>query len=93
MEGRTTEEIGYHLHLLLEAGRIRGADTTHTLSKGPEAIATGLTWKGHEFLDAARDDTRWTKAMALVKEKAGSVSIAVLTQLLNKLLTSSLGMP
>jgi hypothetical protein len=34
-----------------------------------------LTWEGHEFLDAARDEKRWKKAMSTVKEKGGTITI------------------
>jgi len=65
---------------------------SHT-SEGPEAIITSLTWAGHEFAEAARDDTRWKNAMGLVKDKGGSVTIGVLTQLLISLMKSTSGLP
>jgi len=92
IEGYNKEEIGYHLYIMLEAGLIRGTDVTTHGSKSPEAIATGLTWAGHEFADAARDPDRWEKAMQLTKEKAGSVTLDVLTKLLTSLMSSALGL-
>ncbi|MGH7137033.1 MAG: DUF2513 domain-containing protein [Pirellulales bacterium] len=53
---------------------------------------TALTWSGHEFLDAARDEGRWTEAKRLTKEKAGSITMAALTQILTRLMTQALGM-
>jgi hypothetical protein len=45
-------------------------------------LAGGLTWEGHEFLDAARDDTRWSKAKKLVQEKGGSLMFEALKAVL-----------
>jgi hypothetical protein len=60
------EEVAYHVMLLEEAGLIDAID----VSKGAnDWRPKRLSWEGHEFLDAARDDTRWEKAkgaMALV---------------------------
>jgi len=92
IEGFTKEQIGYHLYIMLEAGLIRGANVTTHGSKSPQAIATSLTWAGHEFADAARDPDRWKKAMELTKEKAGSVTLEVLVKLLSYLMSSALGL-
>jgi uncharacterized protein DUF2513 len=92
LEGYNKEEIGYHLYIMMEAGLIRGAAVTTHGSKSPEAIATGLTWAGHEFADAARDPGRWEKAMQVTKEKAGSVTLDVLVKLLTSLMTSAIGL-
>lgn len=92
VDGYTHEEIGYHLHIMLEAGLIRGADVTTQGAKSPEAIATSLTWAGHEFADAARSEELWAKAMELTKEKAGSVTIELIMKLLASLASSALGL-
>lgn len=91
-DGHTQEEIGYHLYIMLEAGLIRGADVTTLGAKSPEAIATSLTWAGHEFADAARNEDLWAKAMEVTKEKAGSVTIELLMKILTSLASSALGL-
>jgi hypothetical protein len=93
IDGYTPDQIGYHAHLLVDAGLADGEDITNSEGTGPAALLTSLTWKGHEFTDAARDETRWKKAMGIVKEKAGSVTVAVLTQVLTTLMKSALGVP
>lgn len=92
IEGHKKEEVGYHIYIMMEAGLIRGTQVTTHGSKSPEAIATSLTWAGHEFADAARDPDRWEKAMQLTKEKAGSVTLDVLVKLLTSLMSSALGL-
>jgi hypothetical protein len=41
-----------------------------------------LTWKGHEFLEASRDDTRWKQAKETVVKKAGGVVFELLKEVL-----------
>lgn len=57
------------------------------------AYATRLTWDGHEFLDAAKDQGLWNKARTAVSDQLSSVSITVLTSLLNKMAKEALGLP
>ena len=57
-----------------------GFETTHMGSSNREAKVIGLTWKGHEFVDAARNETRWKKAMGIVRDKGGSITLDVLKE-------------
>jgi hypothetical protein len=63
VEGHTSDDIGYHNHLLIEAGLARGVDVTNLSSPAPQSLITGLTWAGHEFIDLARDDAKWKRVM------------------------------
>ncbi len=92
-DGYTASQVGYHAYLLIDAGLARGEDVATMGSEGPEAMITNLTWAGHEFAEAARDDTRWKKAMGLVKDRGGSVTLGVLTQLLTGLMKGAFGLP
>ncbi len=89
----TESQVGYHAYLMVDAGLAKGEDVSAMGSEGPEAMITSLTWAGHEFAEAARDDTRWQKAMGLVKDKGGSVTLGVLTQLLTGLMKGAFGLP
>jgi hypothetical protein len=92
IEGYTQEQIGYHVCIMIEAGLLEGDDATTWGDKSPQADATRLTWDGHDFADAARDDSRWNRAMEIVKKKAGSITISVLKELLVSLMKQSLGL-
>jgi hypothetical protein len=92
-DGYTDSQVGYHAYLMVDAGLVKGEDVSAMGSEGPEARITSLTWAGHEFAEAARDDTRWQKAMGLVKDKGGSVTLGVLTQLLTGLMKGAFGLP
>jgi len=83
--GYRAEEIGYHAHIMSQDGLIEGIDITTMSSTGPECLPTKLTWKGHEFLDLARDMDRWSRAKATIS-KVGSAPISVWTKVLADLL-------
>ena len=89
IEGYSDEEVSYHIMLLCDAGLMEGSNVTS--SSGFRWIAKSLTWDGHEFLDAAREDTRWNQAMKMVKEKAGSVTLEVFKEVLVSLMKGALG--
>jgi hypothetical protein len=92
IEGYTEEQVGYHVYLMMQAGLVEAAETTCLGSQSPEAQANGLTWAGHEFAEAARDEGRCTKAMTIVREQGGSVTIGVLQSLLTNLMARALGL-
>lgn len=85
VEGYSEEEINYHLSLLNDAGFIVGVET-----RGDDKsnwMVSRLTWSGHEFLEAASDDTRWNTAKEIMARTGGfalDVMKAVLIDLLKK---------
>jgi hypothetical protein len=85
------EEIGYHAHIMMEEGLVNGSDVTTLGSPGPVALPTGLTWKGHEFLDLARDQDRWNRAKAIVA-KVGGAPISVWAKVLTDLMLQGVDM-
>jgi LPS sulfotransferase NodH len=93
IEGYAPAQVSYHAYLIVDAGLARGRNVTTMGSDGPEAMITSLTWAGHEFAEAAREETRWRKAMGIVKEKGGSITLDVLTQLLGSLMRGAFGLP
>ncbi len=71
LEGYTEDVINYHVMLLDEAGLIKAQNlTSHS---GGLYVPVRLTWQGHEFLDAARDDTRWNKTKDTMTKAGGFV--------------------
>lgn len=82
IDGYTEEQIGYHAYLLVDSGPAQGGDVTPFRSTGPQYMLTSLTWDGHDFADACRNEAIWKKVRSTVKEKAGSVTFDVLKALL-----------
>ena len=74
----SNEQIIYHKVLLVESGLIHGtvpADETNVYPRR-------LSWEGHDFLDAARNETVWKKTMVKVKELGGGVTLEIVKALL-----------
>lgn len=93
IDGYTDSQIGYHAYLIIDAGLAHGSDISSMGRDSPEGMITNLNWAGHEFAEAARDDTRWKKAMNIVKDKSGSVTMDVLKELLTSLMKAAIGLP
>jgi hypothetical protein len=84
IDSHTPEEITYHVMILFEAGLIEAEEVSDFSNVDWKPIR--LTWEGHEFLEAARDDSRWKKATSTVLQRAGGIAFDVLKQLLTKLM-------
>jgi len=88
LEDYSQEEISYHIKLLYQAGLIEANDVTDT--SGFEWKAKSLTWKGHEFLEAARNNSRWNNAKKFILEKGGSLTFDIIKTVLTESIKSSL---
>ncbi len=88
IDGYSREEIGYHAALMHEAGLIEGIKFTHLQSESPDYLPHCLTWAGHDFLDACRDEGRWTRAKEIFRQLDG-VTFDVAKQVLVNLMTTA----
>jgi len=74
------DEYSYHVMLLHQAGLIHAFDfSSDSYADWRPAY---LTWDGHEFLQAAKDDTRWNRAKSYLTEKGSPMIFEVLKTLL-----------
>ena len=72
IDGYTQGDIGYHAVLLGEAGLAIVSNITTFGAKSPQAIVNRLTWEGHEFLDASRENQIWIAVLTtLIQKKLG----------------------
>lgn len=83
---------GYHAYLLYDAGLIYAADCTYAQHSQPRYKPLYLTWAGHEFLDAARDEKRWNKAKSM-GAAMGGFAVSVLKEVLISLMKQQVGLP
>lgn len=81
IEGYKRNEVDYHVSLLYEAKLIRG---NHNPSREkPSGVdILSLTWDGHEFLDAARDEGIWAKSKQRIKDEGIGLTFSLLKELL-----------
>lgn len=93
IEGYDTRTIDYHLILLYEANLIEGEPSVSKSSKRVIRVyPMRLTWHGHEFLAAARNDSVWRKTMTKIASAIGDVPFTLLKDLLMQTARDNLGM-
>lgn len=90
--GYSNDQIGYHAYLLVDAGLANGLDVTTLADTSPIWRILHLTSAGHDFADAARDESTWRKATGIAKEKAGGISLDVLKELLTSVIKNAIGL-
>jgi len=90
---RDFEEVYEHILLLGDSGLAEVRNLGQSYSEPIGAVINRLTMAGHDFLDAARDDTLWKKAMKVVDEKGGAITVGVLTQLLSAFMKHHFELP
>lgn len=78
LEQYTQEEINYHLMLLKEAELIKAT----SLNDGNIWVPERLTWDGHDFLDASRNETVWKRVKGKIAEMGGSLAFEMIKSLL-----------
>ena len=71
LEGRSQEEIAYHVLLLNEAGLIEARDFSLGLSGDVDWRPKRLTYTGHEFLDNVRSNKVWEAAKNWASSNTG----------------------
>jgi len=86
----TEPQILYHAVLLVESEFVHGDVISDHTGTPRSAHYSRLTWKGHDFLDATRDEAIWKKAIALVQTSAGSATAELLKDACKQLIASGL---
>ena len=80
LEGFTERQIGYHVHLLHEAGLLEAMEA-RTMNNPFLLFPRFLTMAGHDFLEATRNDSVWDKTLEFVKSKGGSVTLEIIKEI------------
>jgi len=81
-QASTTDEA-YQIALMIDAGLVQ-ADYTSNAGVPQSAAIYRLTWAGHDFLDAARNDTIWKKAKDTFLKPGISWTFSILTEWLKQ---------
>ena len=80
------EEIVYHVEIMKDAGLL-DVDIQWLVGGGlPVIYLKRMTWDGHEFLDAARNESIWSQAKAKVLETTGGLGFEALKAALSQLI-------
>jgi hypothetical protein len=87
-------QIDYHLELLSDANLINSLGITPATERSYSmATPRRLTWQGHEFLDAIRNETVWNKTKEVVKEKGGGLAFGIIRDLAIQIARQMVGLP
>ncbi len=78
--GFTRDQILHHAHLMKQGGLIDAVESKSLRNPIPIAMPLSITWAGHDFLDAVKDDSLWERAKLNVIKPAGGVAFSVLLE-------------
>ncbi len=93
IDGRAQAEVDEHVRIMIDAGLLDGQPKTMAAAGYHPTFIRGLSWHGHDFLDAARDDSIWKKVREKIVKAAGSMAFDVVVELLKAEGKSRLGLP
>jgi hypothetical protein len=93
LAGYMDDQVTHPVYLMQRGGLVEAA-TWRPLDGSPQtAILTSVTWAGHDFLDAARNETVWNQARAKAGAAGVELSFATLKELLVATAKGLLGLP
>ena len=81
----------YNAALLVDSGLVEGDVARGVKNEPLGVVMTHMTWAGHDFLDAARDETLWKKAKQKVMGPAASFSFEIVKEYLKAEIKQRLG--
>jgi len=92
IEGQDIAAVDRHLEILIDEGFVQGVVTP---GNGGFPMHNGffisdLTYKGHQFLESARNDASWNKAKETLREKGVGMTISFIQDVLVKIATSAI---
>lgn len=84
VEGYDKKQIAYNCKQMVDGELIEATPKDHHGTTYHEYHIRWLTWKGHDFIDAAMNNTTWKKVTKTIKDKAVSVTFDTLVSLLRR---------
>ena len=81
IEGYTPEAVRYHQMLAIDAGLIKGkymSNMANTSDVPSNVVVQGVDWAGHDFLEAIRDDSKWSKLKKYLTDTGKAVTLETL---------------
>ena len=85
IEGHDRSDVEYNLGLLVDAGYVKPL-------KSLSYLVRGITWDGHEFLDAVRSDDVWSKVREKLAVLGETASLATIKALGDEFASKILGL-
>lgn len=79
-----------HVEWLVGAGFLKAINLKHL--NGDKYGAIELTWNGHEFIEAIKDDTIWAKTKKSINESGGAFATDLILGVAKAYLKQKLGL-
>lgn len=92
IEEYSEAQVSYHLKLLHGAGFVEALVSDAFGTPYPDFSQINLTWNGQDFLDAAKDDSIWSKAKDLILKPGVSFTFDLLLSYLKEKAAEKLGL-
>jgi hypothetical protein len=90
VSGYSPDQVADHFRLLQEAGLLDGLPTS-SADRRPRWTELRLTWTGHDFIEAARNEQVWTRAKDVLASADGTVPVDLWRQALMEAALALLG--
>jgi len=97
-DGRTGWEVAYHVKQLIDAGLVEGEVVNGFASDTPgrpipkDFIIHDITWKGHDFIMAVRDDNVWKRTKDYFRKNAIAWTVDLIVDFLRSQARNALGL-
>ncbi|MCW3110294.1 MAG: hypothetical protein JWQ09_4800 [Segetibacter sp.] len=91
IDNYTDEEIQYHIKLLNQAGLIDAENISKSTQETSWRVHS-LTWNGHEFVEASRNNSRWQEAKEIMKKNSVGMAFDTIKAVLISLAKEALGL-
>jgi hypothetical protein len=89
----TGQQMLFHVELLNDAGLLEAQIVRESKGELSSVRVKRLTWLGHEYLDAMRDNTVWAKAKDAFLTKGTSWTFDLLKEVLAQVIANQIGLP
>jgi Hypothetical protein (DUF2513) len=84
--------VSEHIQLLEAAGLLEATISGEIGPKGPRTCyIRGLTWQGHDYLDAVRNVEIWAKTKTALLKVGGTAGFEIIKQLASAIIKQQLG--
>lgn len=86
----TPEKQLYHSVLLIESGLAHGKIVPDETGEPIHTSIQRLTWSGHDFLDATRNESIWNKAIGIIGTSVESATADLLKEACKQLMAAGI---
>ncbi|MGE6184604.1 DUF2513 domain-containing protein [Aeromonas media] len=85
--------ISGHMKLMMDKGLVEGTINSRLGVQANDFSARALTWEGHEFLDAIRSDSVWTRTKEAFADKGIEMTFELVKSVAIGVTAKMLGLP